>query len=180
MRQPRDATEPTGEFEGYFCPSGLTDDYFKELEWSEIVHVKGSGPKKQVDETWKNPFGHTLLCLGPKIGYVHSCEPGQHPCRYIPEEDWKRYCREMGKPEEPERRIRLGDKITTPEAVKSYVNQVLQYGYDWKTKHDCSSMVDEALAAGGVEKKHLSNTVMPAVAVVKEKAKDKIRGYEKM
>jgi hypothetical protein len=180
MMPPTGYETPVGEFEGYFCQYGLTDAYFAELKFAEIVHVAGSGPKKEKDEWFKNPFGHTLFCLGPNIGYVHSCEPGQHRCRYLPAEEWDRYCDAMGKPREAKRIIRVGDKISKPIIVGVFVNQVLMYGYDWKTKHDCTTMVDEILEAGGVSKEDRSNTVIPWIATQNDTLKEFLRGYKKV
>jgi len=180
MQPPPNSEEPDGPFEGYFCNEQLGAPYFSQLEWAEIVHVAGSGPKKKVDELFKNPFGHTLLYLGTNIGFVHSVEPKLNKCRYLPEEEWDRYCTEMGKPKEPEQRIRVGDKIKNRNAFISFVNQVLEYGYDWKVKHDCSTMVDKAFRAGGVEEKFLQHNVMPSISVDQNKAEKKFKTFFKL
>jgi hypothetical protein len=161
--------EPDGLFEGYFCPA-LSAAYFEQHEIS-IVHVKGSGPKKKVDEWFVNPFGHTLLWLGGGIGFVHSCEPGQHKARYIPSEEWERYCKKMGKPPRPEQVIQVGKLITDMGKVRESVNDKLLNGWNWVPWCNCSAMVDAVLRDGGVPEDYLSNSSMPSSSVSSNKSK---------
>lgn len=170
---------PPLEFEGYFCHDGLSGKFFDGLVMSAVFHVSGSGPKKKANEVFKNPFGHTLFFLGTGIGWVHSCEPGLHPCRYIPTEEWGRYVTEMGKEPSPWAKIPTPEVSLHRDVVMAYVNMVLVDGYDWKCKHDCATMVDEILKVGSAYESKYSNTVAPSVAAEKwnREAEGKYKRY---
>ena len=176
MQATQDGAQPAGPFEGYFV-SDLGPPFFHQQNDIAIVHVKGSGPKKQADELFKNPFGHTLLWLGPGIGFVHSCEPGFHRCRYLPSEEWGRYCTEMGKPNNPEQVITVGHLIEDMLGFIDKVNDMLTVGYDWSPAHDCSTMVDVVLDVGGVPKSYQSECVLPSVSVLWNIIKSKVTGF---
>jgi hypothetical protein len=174
-----DGQQPDGPFEGYIVSDLDGKFFFNSKDDIAIVHVKGSGPKKQEDEWFKNPFGHTLLWLGPGVGFVHSCEPGFNRCRYLPSEEWNRYCNEMGKPTNPEQVITVGHLITDEHFMDfiDKVNEMLTVGFKWVPWHDCSTMVDEVLEAGGVPKSYQSENPLPAISVLWNTIKSKVTGF---
>jgi hypothetical protein len=169
MHAPWDAITPPGEFEGYFVPSGLDQSYFQCQHEVSIVHVKGSGQARQVDSIWNNPAGHTLLWLGTGVGFVHSCDPGDNWARYIPSEEWGKYCREMGKPIEPEQVVTVGHLITKRMQFISSVNHKLMIGWDWCFYSNCSTMVDKILGDGGVPATYHSKCLVPSISVSSNK-----------
>jgi hypothetical protein len=167
MMPPDGFETPAGDFEGYFVKTALDDSYFQKQQDFAIVHVKGSGWFRKTAVPWllRNPAGHTLLWLGPNVGFVHSCEPGYHKARYIPSEKWGEYCTAMGKPENPTQVVTVGDRILSMRRFKDAVNDVLLNGYNWNAIHNCSTMADELFDAGGVMKKCLSECPVPQFSV---------------
>jgi hypothetical protein len=83
----------------------------------------------------------------------------------------------MGKPTDPEQVITVGHLITEWMGFIDKVNYMLTVGFDWSPWHDCSTMVDVVLEAGGVPTSHQSECVLPAVSVLWNTIKSKVTGF---
>ncbi|MCO6456831.1 MAG: hypothetical protein J5I93_16145 [Pirellulaceae bacterium] len=142
-----DYIEPPGDYEGVILtkiPDGLL-----RFKGSATCYVSGTGG---------NPFGHAVLLINPSIGYVHSCEPGTHPVRFMPHDQWGRFLEETAKTMWGMLPLKLPDKT----AARNYVTECMLRGYCWVPWHDCVTFCDLVVeAAGGTTK---ANTVFPSTA----------------
>jgi len=128
--------DPKGKrFEGYVCPNGLGE---RHLQFDTPAYVLVSGSDF-------NPFGHALLLLDSKIGFVHAAVPGVHPALYIPWETFPVYVQQWRK------HVLKTHYVCFPNLLgaSAKTNEFLTQGFEWTPLHDCLTMVDEIAFAGG-------------------------------
>ena len=139
---------PTGTYEGVILrsiPNGLL-----RLSSSALCYVSGSGP---------NIFGHALFLIAPGIGYVHAVEPGTHPVRFLPHDEYQRYMQESGKTSKKMLFVELPNKPRTA----TYIEQCLLIGYNWTPRHNCLTFCDAILKAAE-SATELDSCMLPSTA----------------
>ncbi len=122
-----------------------------DLTAATVVAVSGDGP---------NFCGHLLLRAGGRGGlYFHVAEFRGAP-RYMTENGYRRYLRELGKTELRQVPVRLPD----PGAAMIYLEALMADTWTWLVvPNNCVAFVEEVIAAGGGTWASASNC--PSVAV---------------
>lgn len=142
-----DYTLPPGNYEGVILnriPDGLL-----KFSKSAVAYVSGTGG---------NPFGHAAFMINASIGYVHSCEPGVHPARFIPHDEWDRFLQENNKVNWKMLHVKLPNKA----AAANYVVSCMLNGFNWQPFHNCVTLCDQIIAAAGGQIR--PNSIFPSTA----------------
>ena len=130
-----------------FCPADMFD-----FKAASAVIVSGDGPNK---------WGHMLLNTGGVGGKYFQVAGVVVRPRYMDEAGYQRYLTETGKKEL--RRIRVF--ITRPEASQLRLEQLLNERWAWgAVVHNCESLVEEIIMAGGGPKIHRGAFSLPTAA----------------
>ncbi len=143
-----DYTTPSGPYEGVILKK-IPDGLFR-FGNPAICYVSGSGP---------NTFGHALFMISVSIGYVHSVQPGTHPVRFLPHDQYDDYLETMGKVSWKMLHVDLPSEV----AAANYIRGCLTEGYNWQPWHNCLTFCDAILKASG-SKTHPSSCVFPSTA----------------
>lgn len=119
---------------------------------ASAVVVSGDGPNK---------WGHMLLNTGGVDGNYFQIAGIRVRPRYMNEEGYQRYLKETGKSELK----RIPVFIANPEASQLKLEQLLNESWAWGVVvHNCESMVEEIIMAGGGPKLHSGPFSLPTNA----------------
>jgi rRNA maturation protein Nop10 len=102
------------------------------------------------------------LPLAQGIRYVHAVEPGTHPVRFIPHDEFERFMKEMGKTSWTMQPVEL----SRPQAAVTFIQQCLLVGYTWLPHHNCVTLCKEICTHGG-------GNVVPSSAFPTTSTKDR-------
>lgn len=130
-----------------FCPPHMFD-----FTRASAVIVSGDRPNK---------WGHMLLNTGGVNGMYFQVAGVIARPRYMNEAGYQRYLKETGKTELK----RIPVFITRPEASQLKLEQLLNENWKWgAVVHNCESLVEEIIMAGGGPKIHRGLFSLPTEA----------------
>lgn len=108
-----------------------------------------------------NVFGHTLLCFGTNIGYIHVDSVYGYP-KLIPAADFDRYLRENGK--KVLHRFYVQD-LSDPAAALAEAERLRLIKWLWLgVPHNCVAFAEQILGKGG--SKWTSKTNLPVFSAL--------------
>lgn len=130
-----------------FCPANMFD-----FSHASAVVVSGDGPNK---------WGHMLLNTGGTSGKYFQIAGVVVRPRYMDQAGYQRYLKETGKSEI--RRISVF--IPHPEASQLRLERLLNERWSWgAVVHNCESLVEEIIMAGGGPQLHTGAFSLPTNA----------------